>query len=138
MLSTRIGRVNGYFYGPYRGRARLCSCLFRRTAIALIAHRQARHKAFSRSWPDAPHRVLRSCVTAAEAFQGDTVGEMTALDGTRMPALRLATFGVDKTATGTIAAMSLFAGKSVGAVTQVQSAAEILRNLVDECVRERQ
>jgi len=34
--------------------------------------------AFSRSWPDAPHRVLRSCVKAAEAFQGDTVGEMTA------------------------------------------------------------
>ena len=55
-----------------------------------------------------------------------------------MSALRLATFGVDKTATGTIAAMSLFAGKSVGAVTQVQSAAEILAELVDECVRERQ
>jgi nitronate monooxygenase len=91
--------------------------------------------AFSRSWPDAPHRVLRSCVTAAEAFQGDTVSEMTALDGTRMPALRLATFGVDKAAAGTIAAMSLFAGESVGAVTQVESAAEILRKFVDECVR---
>ena len=38
--------------------------------------------AFSRSWPDAPHRILRSCITAAEAFQGDTVGEITALDGT--------------------------------------------------------
>ena len=94
--------------------------------------------AFSRTFPDAPHRVLRSCVTAVEAFQGDTVGEMTALDGTRMPALRLGTLGVDKTATGTVAAMSLFAGKSVGAVTQVQSAAEILAELVDECVRERQ
>ena len=94
--------------------------------------------AFSRSFPDAPHRVLRSCIAAAEAFQGDTVGEITALDGTRMPALRLATYGIDKTATGTIAAMSLFAGKSVGAVTQVEPAAEILRKLVDECVRERQ
>jgi NAD(P)H-dependent flavin oxidoreductase YrpB (nitropropane dioxygenase family) len=93
---------------------------------------------FSRSFPDAPHRVLRSCVTAVEAFQGDTVGEMTALDGTRMPALRLSTFAVDKTATGTIAAMSLFAGESVGAVTQVESAAEILRKFVDECVRQRQ
>jgi nitronate monooxygenase len=94
--------------------------------------------AFSRSFPDAPHRVLRSCVTAAEAFQGDTVGEITTLDGTRMPALRFASFGVDKTATGTIAAMSLLAGKSVGAVTQVEPAAEILRKLVDECVRQRQ
>jgi nitronate monooxygenase len=93
--------------------------------------------AFSRSFPDAPHRVLRSCVTAVEAFQGDAVGEMTSLDGTRMPALRLSTFAVDKTATGTIAAMSLFAGESVGAVTQVEPAAEILRKFVDDCVRQR-
>ena len=27
----------GIFLGPYRGRARLCSCLFRRTAIALTS-----------------------------------------------------------------------------------------------------
>jgi nitronate monooxygenase len=94
--------------------------------------------AFSRSFPDAPHRVLRSCVTAVEAFQGDIVGEITALDGTRMPALRLSTFAVDKTAAGTIAAMSLFAGESVGAVAQVESAAEILRQFVDECVLQRQ
>jgi nitronate monooxygenase len=93
--------------------------------------------AFSRGFRDAPHRVLRSCVTAVEAFQGDTVGETTALDGKRMPAPRLLAFGVDKTAAGTIAAMSLFAGESVGAVTQVESAAEILRKLVDECVRQR-
>ena len=63
---------------------------------------------------------------------------MTALDGTRMLALRLSTFGVDKTAAGTIAAMSLFAGELVGAVTQVELAAEILRKFVDECVRQRQ
>jgi len=36
--------------------------------------------AFSRGFRDAPHRVLRSCVTAVEALQGDTVGETTALD----------------------------------------------------------
>ena len=94
--------------------------------------------AFSRGFRDAPHRVLRSCVTAVEAFQGDTVGEITALDGTRMPAPRLLAFGVDKSAAGTVAAMCLFAGKSVGAVTQVEPAAEILRKLVDECIREGQ
>jgi len=93
---------------------------------------------FSRGFRDAPHRVLRSCVTAVDAFQGDTVGETTALDGKRMLAPRYFAFGVDKTAAGTIAAMSLFAGESVDAVTGVQSAAEILRNFVDECARQRQ
>ena len=43
--------------------------------------------AFSRSWPDAAYRTRVLCITAAEAFQGDTVGEITALDGTRMQAL---------------------------------------------------
>jgi NAD(P)H-dependent flavin oxidoreductase YrpB (nitropropane dioxygenase family) len=93
--------------------------------------------AFSRGFRDAPHRVLRSCVTAVEACRGDTVGETTALDGTRMPAPRYMPFGVDKTATGMIGAMSLFAGESVGAVTLVESAAEILRKFVDEYARQR-
>src|SRR3989442_14977501 len=30
---------------------------------------------FSVGWPNAPHRVLRSSLEAAERFQGDTVGE---------------------------------------------------------------
>ena len=46
-------------------------------------------------------------------------------------------FGVDKTATGMIGAMSLFAGESVGAVTLVESAAEILWKFVDEYARQR-
>ena len=94
--------------------------------------------AFSRGFRDAPHRVLRSCVTAVEAFQGEPVGEMTALDGIRMPVPSRLAFGVDKTATGTVAAMCLFAGESVGAVTHVEAAAEIIRKLVDECRRQRQ
>lgn len=31
-------------------------------------------EAFSRGWPDAPHRVLRSAVQAAEHVEGDVVG----------------------------------------------------------------
>ena len=93
---------------------------------------------FSRGFRDAPHRVLRSCVTAVDAFQGDAVGETTALDGKRMPALRYLAFAVDKTATGTIGAMCLFAGESVDAVTRVESAREILRDFIDECARQRQ
>src|SRR5207245_1761511 len=32
-------------------------------------------EAFSENWPNAPHRVLRSCVEAVERFQGEFVGE---------------------------------------------------------------
>ena len=44
---------------------------------------------FSVMWPDAPHRVLRSAVAAAEAWPDDVVGEME-LFGTRQPLPRSA------------------------------------------------
>jgi nitronate monooxygenase len=44
-------------------------------------------QAFSATWLDAPHRVLRSCLEAAEAFRGEVVGEVGSLDGTRVPVL---------------------------------------------------
>ena len=44
---------------------------------------------FASMWPDAPHRVLRSAVAAAEAFAGDVVGEME-LGGSRQPLPRFA------------------------------------------------
>ncbi len=88
-------------------------------------------EAFSTTWPDAPHRVLRSCIQAAEAIHDDVVGEIAAVDGTPIPVRRFGTFGIDRTAVGTIAAMSLFAGESVGAVTRVQSAANIVSELME-------
>ena len=92
-------------------------------------------KVFSVGWPDAPHRVLRSSIAAAEAFQGNVVGERIGLDGTRMPIVRFQGGSPDKTTTGTIGAMSLWAGEFVGAVKRVQPAAEIVRELVDEAER---
>ena len=92
---------------------------------------------FSVGWPDAPHRVLRSCIAAAEAFQGDVVGERIGLDGTRKPIVRFQGGSPDKTTTGAIEAMSLWAGESVGAVKRVQPAAEIVRELVEEAERSR-
>lgn len=100
--------------------------------IAAEAQDTVYTEAFSGGWPDAPHRVLRSSITAAEAFEGDVVGETTRLDGTRVPVPRFQAFVLDKTTTGTIAAMSLWAGESVGAVKRIQPAAQILRELVEE------
>ncbi|MCB4821598.1 NAD(P)H-dependent flavin oxidoreductase [Roseicella aerolata] len=85
--------------------------------------------AFAGGWPDAPHRVLRSCLAAAEALTDDIVAEVSRLDGSRAPVPRLATGVADATATGHVEAMSLWAGQSVGAVRGRQPAAEILREL---------
>jgi nitronate monooxygenase len=93
-------------------------------------------EAFSPTWPNdpQPHRILRSCVEAAQAFEGEVVGETLSLDGTREPVRRFS--GVaDRTTTGAIEAMWLAAGESVGGVKCVQPAAEIVRELTDEAER---
>jgi nitronate monooxygenase len=84
---------------------------------------------FSTGWPDAPHRVLRSCVEAAQAFHGDIVGEQH-LDSSTNPIPRLAPPPPGGMTTGEIDAMALYAGQSVGAVSDVKPAAAIISELV--------
>ena len=91
-------------------------------------------EAFAVGW-DAPHRVLRSCVTAAASLTDDIVGEVPTLDGTREALPRLAPEAISRGVTGTIAAMPLWAGESVGGVRRVQPAAEIVRELAGEAER---
>jgi nitronate monooxygenase len=90
--------------------------------------------AFSVMWPDAPHRVLRSCIAAAEAQPGDTVGEMS-IGATRMPVPRFSVPSPTRDTTGTIGAMALYAGQSVGATTAVVPAGEVVRELTDGAER---
>lgn len=71
--------------------------------------------AFSDGWPDAPHRVLRSAVTAGQA---------------RGTAQTWRPDWPTRTATGAIHARALYAGQSVAAVRSRQPAAEIVRELV--------
>jgi len=84
--------------------------------------------AFGVMWPDAPHRVLRSCIEAAEAVTDETVGEM-AMGDMRMPLPKFAVPCPARSTTGNIAAMALYAGQSVGAVTKVERAADVVREL---------
>ena len=88
-------------------------------------------EAFSRFWA-APHRVLRSCVAAAETLKDDIVGERDSLDGTRIPAFRLAPLVVDRTTAGALEVMPFWAGEGVGAVKRVQPAREILDELAGD------
>jgi NAD(P)H-dependent flavin oxidoreductase YrpB (nitropropane dioxygenase family) len=88
-------------------------------------------EAFSVGWPNATHRVLRSCVQAAEAFEGDVVAEQL-LGDQRMPVPRLTPRVPTRKTIGVIAAMSLAAGESVSAVKRIQPAGEIVRELAAE------
>jgi len=101
-------------------------------ADALIAAR-AEDTVYGRTyrigWQEAPHRVLRSAVEAAEALQDDSIGSVTNIDGTQANVPRFAATVADKTATGHVDAMALYAGQSVGSVKRLMSAREIVREL---------
>ena len=94
-------------------------------------------EAFSANWPNAPHRVLRSCVEAVERFRGEFVGETAKpwAPDVRVPMRPRDSFVADKTTTGTFDAMPLWAGESVDGVKRVQKAGEIVRELAEEAER---
>ncbi|MGG5890438.1 NAD(P)H-dependent flavin oxidoreductase [Falsiroseomonas sp. HC035] len=87
--------------------------------------------AFRGGWPDAPHRVLRSCLEAARMAPAEIIAEGSRLDGTRMPIARFATAVADRMVTGHIAALPLWAGESVGGVKRIQPAAAIVHELAE-------
>jgi nitronate monooxygenase len=89
---------------------------------------------FSTGWPDAPHRTLRSCVEAAQAFHGEIVGEQR-LDSSTNPIPRFAPPPPGAITTGEIDAMALYAGQSVGMVRDVKPAAAIVAELADGAER---
>jgi nitronate monooxygenase len=92
--------------------------------------------AFSHLWPDAPHRVLRSCVAAAMASDDDVVGETEVAPGLRLPVPRLSPPTPTRSTTGRIEAMALYAGQSVDQVTRRQKAVEIVAELTADLRRD--
>jgi nitronate monooxygenase len=89
-------------------------------------------EAFSVMWPDAPHRVLRSSIEAAEALSDDVVGSVPMGEGMPdMPVPRFAVPCPTADTTGKIEAMALYAGESVDAVRDIRPAADIVRELAE-------
>jgi nitronate monooxygenase len=82
--------------------------------------------AFGAEWPDAPHRVLRSALQAAEAA-GVVVG--TSPDGGQV--VRFSTSPPSRGTTGNIGAMALYAGEGVGTVSSVTLAADVIYQLAN-------
>ena len=83
---------------------------------------------FSVGWPHAHHRVLKSCVNAVNSFEGDVVGERD-LAGVKKPIPKGSIALPTKQTAGNIEAMALYASESVGAVTEIKSAADIMNEL---------
>ncbi|HEX2463969.1 MAG TPA: nitronate monooxygenase [Thermoanaerobaculia bacterium] len=99
-----------------------------RAVLAASAEDSTLTRAFAVGW-DAPHRVLRSCIDAAQAFPADLVGEVN-WGGTTIPVARFSVFSPDVDTSGEIAAMALYAGRSVDAVREVKPARDIVAELI--------
>jgi NAD(P)H-dependent flavin oxidoreductase YrpB (nitropropane dioxygenase family) len=91
-------------------------------------------EAYSTNWPNAPHRVLRGCIEAAQALTDDLVGQ-TVSGGATLPLTRFMTPPPTRWSTGKIEAMPHYAGQSVGAVQKIQPAADIVRELAEGAER---
>jgi NAD(P)H-dependent flavin oxidoreductase YrpB (nitropropane dioxygenase family) len=87
--------------------------------------------AFSGGWPDAPHRVLKSAVEAATAFDGGTVGHAR-VNGEDQPIARFQASTPGTNVSGHVEAMALYAGEGVGAVRAVTPASDVVAELVAE------
>jgi nitronate monooxygenase len=87
--------------------------------------------AFSVGWPDAPHRVLRAALVAAEAFDGETVGTLT-VGGEQQPLPRLSARTPSRDVSGTVTAMALYAGQGVGQVSDIISAPQVVAELTEQ------
>jgi nitronate monooxygenase len=79
---------------------------------------------FGLGWPNAPHRVLRSAVAAAEQLDQPVAG---VVGDREVP--RFAPLPPTRQTRGDVAAMALYAGESVGAVTRIQPARDIVAEL---------
>ncbi len=89
---------------------------------------------FSGMWPHAPHRVLRSCIDAADSFKGDMVGGMY-IGSHWVDIPRFSVMAPLASATGAVEAMALYAGQSVGCIDSMRPAAELVRDLMAEAER---
>lgn len=94
---------------------------------------------FDIRWPNAPHRVLRNQTVEAWEAAGRPPtgkrpgeGEVIATSRSSGPIVRYQSYTPGADAEGDIDAMSLWTGQSVGLVSQMQSASDIVRKIADE------
>jgi NAD(P)H-dependent flavin oxidoreductase YrpB (nitropropane dioxygenase family) len=77
---------------------------------------------------ETTQRVLGACLRAAEAFAGESAGEVV-LGGARLPVPRFGSLPPTEGSSGVLEAMAQYAGQSVGGITAVVPAGEIVAEL---------
>jgi NAD(P)H-dependent flavin oxidoreductase YrpB (nitropropane dioxygenase family) len=96
---------------------------------------------FGHGWPDAPHRTLRTrfveqWLARENETQGSNLDEPivghTRIAGQEMPIQRFLGIPPNQNASGDIDSMDLLAGQSVGLVTEIKPAGEIVREILRE------
>ena len=94
---------------------------------------------FDIRWPKAPHRVLRNKTVEAWEAAGKPVsgkrpgeGQVVATSTMSGPIVRYQSYTPGPDAEGDIDALPMWAGQSVGLVSRVQPAAEIVRQIAEE------
>jgi NAD(P)H-dependent flavin oxidoreductase YrpB (nitropropane dioxygenase family) len=94
---------------------------------------------FDVRWPKAPHRVLRNKTVEAWEAAGcppsgkrPGEGEVVATSRTAGPIVRYQSYTPGVDAEGDIEAMSLWAGQSVGLVSKLEPAGNIVHEIADE------
>lgn len=113
--------------------------LYLERLIAATAKETVLTEGFSTNWPNAPHRVLRSSLEAMQACTDEVIGArfLPWAPDEPVPVHRGDSIVALTTTTGRIDAMPHWAGESVDAVTRVQTAQEIVLELVDEALASR-
>jgi NAD(P)H-dependent flavin oxidoreductase YrpB (nitropropane dioxygenase family) len=94
---------------------------------------------FDVNWPNAPHRVLKNRTIEAWEMAGcppsgsrPGEGEIIGTSPTGKPVVRYQSYTASTGTEGDVDAMSLWAGQTVGLVSKVQPAGEIVREIVAE------
>jgi NAD(P)H-dependent flavin oxidoreductase YrpB (nitropropane dioxygenase family) len=94
---------------------------------------------FDVRWPNAPHRVLRNQTVEAWEAAGRPPsgkrpgeGEVIATSRASGPIVRYQSYTPGSDAEGDIDALPLWAGQSVGLLSKLQSAGDIVREIADE------
>src|SRR5262249_25162619 len=96
---------------------------------------------FGHSWPNAPHRTLRTAFVqewlgqearGQESRSEEPVVGQTVVGGQPMPVPRFVSLPPNGDAGGDVDAMSLLAGQGVVLVREVKAAGDIVRELVEE------
>ncbi|MPZ70174.1 MAG: nitronate monooxygenase [Actinobacteria bacterium] len=103
---------------------------YKHALVAASATDTVVSETYSEWWPDAPHRALRSAVDVANALDDEFVGDVGGA-GDPFPIPRFAVRPPNRATRGRIDAMALYAGQSVGAVTEIAPAADVVRELVE-------